>query len=94
VVVVGAGNLQSTTASRLADTASQRGLGLAISCAGDPSAHLTLVDDGAAGYVAWARPYSLVRGPSLPTPDLRSLERARLVGPTEITLPSPLPPAP
>jgi len=94
VVVVGAGRLRSMTASAPADHAAERGLGLAISCAGDPSTHLALADDGSGGYVAWARPYTLVAVPSLPAPRLRSLERASVVAASEITLPAPVPAAP
>lgn len=90
VVVVGAGRLRSLTAGMASDWAEERGLGLAITCAGGTTSFLEVTDDATPGYVAWARPYSMGGAPSLPSTGERSTERARTVDAADVVLPTPI----
>jgi hypothetical protein len=88
VVVVGAGRTRSGTASMGQDFATQRGLGLAISCAGASTTYLSVTDDATTGWVAWARPYAASGAPSMPTPTERSTERVRVVDVADLVPPT------
>lgn len=92
VVVVGA-RARSTLLGVPPAYSAQRGLALAVTCAGTASHLVETTDDPSPGFVAWARPFGAPAGPTLPSTTTTTIGRAHVVDAARLSLPASMPEA-